>query len=79
MIEKQNKFIVFFKNLVHRVLKHDLSTMAASLSYYFLSASIPLMLVLTTLVGKYLGGNKELLLELVQLLPGQTQEIVMSM
>lgn len=79
MKQEQNKFVIFFKNLIHRVLKHDLSTMSAALSYYFLSASIPLMLVLTTLVGRYLGGNRELLLELVQLLPGQTQDIVISM
>lgn len=75
----KNKSQGFLRNLLSRVTRHDLSTMAAAMSYYYLSASIPLMLVLTSLVGKYLGGNRDLLLELVEILPSQTQDLVISM
>ncbi|MDD7305754.1 MAG: YihY/virulence factor BrkB family protein [Peptoniphilaceae bacterium] len=73
---KKFKFKDFLKNLLNRVLAHDLSTMSAAMSYYYLSASLPLLLVLTNLVGKYLGGNRDLLLEFVEILPGQTQDII---
>lgn len=79
MKTNKKKFVDFLKNLINRLLNHDLTTMAAAMSYYYLSASIPLMLVLTSLVGKYLGGNRDLLLELVGILPGQTQDLVVSM
>lgn len=69
----------FTKNLLNRVLSHDLSTMSAAMSYYYLSASIPLMLVLTDLVGKYLGGNMDLILDAIAILPKQTQIIVTNM
>lgn len=79
MKKKQNKIIGFFKNLINRMLKHDLATMSAAMSYYYLSVSIPLMLVLTALVGEFLGGNRKLLLELVEILPDTTKELVVSM
>lgn len=79
MKTNKKKFTDFLKNLINRVLSHDLSTMSAAMSYYYLSASIPLLLVLTNLVGKYLGGNRELLIEFLGILPGQTQDLVVPM
>lgn len=79
MKKSKKKFTDFLKNLINRVINHDLSTMSAAMSYYYLSASIPLLLVLTNLVAKYLGGNRQLLIEFLGILPVQTQDLVVPM
>lgn len=74
-INKQ-KIRDFIKNLIDRVIYHDISTMASSLSYYYLAAAIPMLFVLTNLLAKYMQGNDELLLEILSVLPESTQDII---
>lgn len=68
------KFIV---NLIERIKNHDLMTLASSLSYYFLSAAIPMLLVLSNLVTKYMKGNEDVVIDYIKLLPDSIKGVIM--
>ncbi|KWZ97234.1 YihY family protein [Anaerococcus hydrogenalis] len=68
------KFIV---NLIERIKNHDLMTLASSLSYYFLSAAIPMLLVLLNLVTTYMKGNEDVVIDFIKLLPDSIREVIM--
>lgn len=68
------KFIV---NLIERIKNHDLMTLASSLSYYFLSAAIPMLLVLSNLVTKYMKGNEDVVIDYIKLLPDSIRGVIM--
>lgn len=69
------KFIV---NLIERIKNHDLMTLASSLSYYFLSAAIPMLLVLSNLVTKYMKGNEDVVIDYIKLLPDSIRGVIMA-
>lgn len=69
------KFIV---NLIERIKNHDLITLASSLSYYFLSAAIPMLLVLSNLVTKYMKGNEDVVIDYIKLLPDSIKGVIMA-
>ena len=69
------KFIV---NLIERIKNHDLMTLASSLSYYFLSAAIPMLLVLSNLVTKYMKGNEDVVIDYIKLLPDSIKGVIMA-
>ncbi|WP_049690652.1 YihY/virulence factor BrkB family protein [Anaerococcus jeddahensis] len=68
------KFIV---NLIERIKNHDLMTLASSLSYYFLSAAIPMLLVLLNLVTTYMRGNEDVVIDFIKLLPDSIRGVIM--
>ena len=68
------KFIV---NLIERIKNHDLMTLASSLSYYFLSAAIPMLLVLLNLVTTYMKGNEDVVIDFIKLLPDSIRGVIM--
>lgn len=72
--KNSKKFIV---NLIERIKNHDLMTLASSLSYYFLSAAIPMLLVLSNLVTKYMKGNEDVVIDYIKLLPDSIRGVIM--
>ncbi|MSS78471.1 YihY/virulence factor BrkB family protein [Anaerococcus sp. AGMB00486] len=66
----------FVLTLIERVREHDLMTLASSLSYYFLSASIPMLLVLLNILTKYMKGNEDVILEFIALMPESIRAII---
>lgn len=74
----KNKFIDFLKNLVTRLKAHDIMTYAAALSFYFLQASIPLMMVLVSVVSTFLKGNETIIFEFLELFPRSTADLIME-
>ncbi len=72
--KNSKKFIV---NLIERIKNHDLMTLASSLSYYFLSAAIPMLLVLSNLVTKYMKGNEDVVIDYIKLLPDSIKGVIM--
>ena len=64
---KSSNIKKFILNLIERIRDHDLMTLASSLSYYFLSAAIPMLLVLLNLVTKYMKGNEDVVIEFIKL------------
>ena len=73
--KNSKKFIV---NLIERIKNHDLMTLASSLSYYFLSAAIPMLLVLSNLVTKYMKGNEDVVIDYIKLLPDSIRGVIMA-
>lgn len=66
----------FVLTLIERVRNHDLMTLASSLSYYFLSASIPMLLVLLNVVTKYMRGNEDVILDFISLMPESIRGVI---
>ena len=52
-------------------------TLASSLSYYFLSAAIPMLLVLLNFVTRYLRGNEDVILDVINLLPQSIRGLIL--
>ena len=75
MIKDKRKFKKFIKNLITRSKDHDLTTMASSLSYYYLSAAIPILLVLVNIISKYMAGNNHILISLMDILPTSIRDL----
>lgn len=73
-LRNSKKFIV---NLIERIKNHDLMTLASSLSYYFLSAAIPMLLVLLNLVTTYMRGNEDVVIDFIKLLPDSIRGVIM--
>lgn len=73
-LRNSKKFIV---NLIERIKNHDLMTLASSLSYYFLSAAIPMLLVLLNLVTTYMKGNEDVVIDFIKLLPDSIRVVIM--
>ena len=74
---KSSNIKKFILNLIERIRDHDLMTLASSLSYYFLSAAIPMLLVLLNLVTKYMKGNEDVVIEFIKLLPDSIRGIIL--
>ncbi len=72
----KTKFIDFLKNLAHRLKTQDIMTYSAALSFYFLQASIPLMMVLVSVVSTVLKGNEKIIYEFLDLFPQSTADLI---
>lgn len=72
----KSKFKDFLKNLVYRLKTQDIMTYSAALSFYFLQASIPLMMVLVSVVSTVLKGNETIIYEFLDLFPQTTADII---
>lgn len=72
----KSKFKDFLKNLAYRLKTQDIMTYSAALSFYFLQASIPLMMVLVSVVSTVLKGNETIIYEFLDLFPQTTADII---
>ena len=72
---KANRFLL---NLFNRVAKHDIMTYAAALSFYLLQASIPLMMVLVSILSHFLEGREDLIINLLDFLPKTTNKLILE-
>lgn len=77
MIFNKERLKTFIVSLIERSRKHDLMTLASSLSYYFLSAAIPMLLVLLNFVTRYLRGNEDVILDVINLLPQSIRGLIL--
>ena len=75
---KKHKFNDFLKNLLNRLKTQDIMTYSSALSFYFLQASIPLMMVLVSVVSTFLKGNETIIYEFLNLLPKTTADLIMK-
>ena len=66
----------FTSNLLRRISRHDITTYSAALSFYLLQASIPLMMVLVTVISYFLSGKEEVIFKFVDFLPNTTSDLV---
>ena len=64
-------------NFINRLTRHDIMTYSAALSFYFLQASIPLMMVLISVSSYFLEGNEEAIFAFVDFLPETTSDLIM--
>ncbi|WP_296114239.1 YihY/virulence factor BrkB family protein [uncultured Anaerococcus sp.] len=74
----KSKFQDFLKNLTNRLKNQDIMTYSAALSFYFLQASIPLMMVLVSVVSTFLKGNETIIYEFLDLVPKSTADIIIK-
>ncbi len=51
----------FLLNLINRVANHDIMTYSAALSFYLLQASIPLMMVLVSVLSYFISGREDII------------------
>ena len=72
----KSKFKDFLKNLAYRLKTQDIMTYSAALSFYFLQASIPLMMVLVSVVSTVLKGNEKIIYEFLDLFPQTTANLI---
>ena len=72
----KTKFKDFLKNLAYRLKTQDIMTYSAALSFYFLQASIPLMMVLVSVVSTVLKGNEKIIYEFLDLFPQSTADLI---
>ena len=75
---QKNKFKDFLKNLINRLKTQDIMTYSSALSFYFLQASIPLMMVLVSVVSTFLKGNEGIIYEFLNLVPKTTADIIIK-
>ena len=62
-------------DLVKRFKNHDIINNSAALSFYFLQASIPLLMVLVSVVSRILKNNTEAIYSLIEFLPTAAQDM----
>ena len=74
---KKSTSLKFILTLIERIKNHDLITLASSLSYYFLSASIPMLLVLLNFVTKFMKGNEDVVVDTIKLLPDSIRGVIL--
>lgn len=74
---KKSTSLEFILTLIERIKNHDLMTLASSLSYYFLSASIPMLLVLLNFVTKFMKGNEDVVVDTIKLLPDSIRGVIL--
>ncbi len=72
----KHKFKDFLKNLAYRLKTQDIMTYSAALSFYFLQASIPLMMVLVSVVSTVLKGNEKIIYDFLDLVPKSTADLI---
>lgn len=75
---QKHKFKDFLKNLINRLKTQDIMTYSSALSFYFLQASIPLMMVLVSVVSTFLKGNESIIYEFLNLVPETTADLIMK-
>lgn len=75
---QKNKFKDFLKNFINRLKTQDIMTYSSALSFYFLQASIPLMMVLVSVVSTFLKGNEGIIYEFLNLVPKTTADIIIK-
>ena len=73
----KSKFKAFLKNFIHRLRTHDIMTYSAALSFYFLQASIPLMMVLVSVVSTFLEGNENIIFQFLDLFPKTSANLIL--
>lgn len=67
----------FLKNLVNRLKDHDIMTYSAALSFYFLQASIPLMMVVVSAISTFLKGNETVIYQFLDLFPKTSADVIL--
>ena len=67
----------FIKNLVNRLKEHDIMTYSAALSFYFLQASIPLMMVVVQAISTFLKGNETVIYQFLDLFPKTSADLIL--
>lgn len=75
---KKHKFKDFVKNFINRLKTQDIMTYASALSFYFLQASIPLMMVLVSVASTFLKGNEKIIYEFLNLFPKTTAGLIIK-
>ena len=63
-------------DMVYRFKNHEIANNSAALSFYFLQASIPLLMVLVSVVSKVLENNVDAIYSLIDFLPSASQDMV---
>ena len=66
----------FLLNLINRVANHDIMTYSAGLSFYLLQASIPLMMVLVSVLSYFISGREDIIYRFLDFLPNTTIELI---
>ena len=75
-IETKVKFKKTASNMVYRFKNHEITNNSAALSFYFLQASIPLLMVLVTIASEVLENNVRAIYSLIDFLPSSSQDMV---
>ena len=75
---KKKDFKNFILNLLNRISRHDITTYSAALSFYLLQASIPLMMVLVTVLSYFLAGKEDIIFKFVDFLPNTTSKLIVD-
>ena len=68
-VEKKLKLKKITSNMIFRFKHHDIINNSAALSFYFLQASIPLLMVLVSVVSRFLENNVDAIYSLIDFLP----------
>lgn len=76
MSQNKPKTKKFFLNLINRVANHDIMTYSAGLSFYLLQASIPLMMVLVSVLSYFISGREDIIYRFLDFLPNTTIELI---
>ncbi|MBM0047046.1 5-formyltetrahydrofolate cyclo-ligase [Anaerococcus sp. mt242] len=63
-------------NMIFRFKNHEVTNNSAALSFYFLQASIPLLMVLVSVASKVLQNNAKAIYSLIDFLPSASQEML---
>lgn len=74
-IETKVKFKKTLEDLIYRFKAHDIPANSAALSFYFLQASIPLLMVLVSVVSRLLNDNVDAIYNLIDFLPDSARDM----
>ena len=74
-IETKVKFKKTISDMIYRFKHHEVTNNSAALSFYFLQASIPLLMVLVSVVSRILENNVDAIYSLIDFLPSQAQDM----
>lgn len=62
-------------DMLYRFKYHEITNNSAALSFYLLQASIPLLMVLVSVVSRILNNNTDVIYSLIEFLPTATQDM----
>ena len=75
-IETKVKFKKTISDMIYRFKHHEVTNNSAALSFYFLQASIPLSMVLVSVVSRILENNVDAIYSLLEFLPSTSKDMV---
>ena len=75
-IETKVKLKKTSSSMIYRFKNHEITNNSAALSFYFLQASIPLLMVLVSVASGILQNNVDAIYSLIDFLPSSSQDMV---